>query len=125
MKRATQPDARPPAESPIAAVHALRDNVRPPALELVPVRFELFHPTATSVCVAGTFNRWNPVSKPLRPDPNGRWLKETVLPIGTYEYRFVVDGEWMPDPRAAETVPNPLGGTNAILRVVRAVPPAP
>jgi 1,4-alpha-glucan branching enzyme len=109
----------------VAAVHALRDRVRPPALELGPVRFEFLHPTATSVCVAGTFNGWNPVSKPLRPGPAGRWLKETVLTVGTHEYRFVVDGEWMPDPRAPESVPNPFGGTNSVVRVARPVPPSP
>ncbi len=47
----------------------------------------------------------------------GRWLKETVLPPGTYEYCLVVDGEWMPDPLAKETVPNPFGGRNSILKV--------
>ena len=44
-------------------------------------------------------------------------MKETVLPPGTYEYRLVVDGQWMPDPLAKETVPNPFGGRNSILRV--------
>jgi hypothetical protein len=29
-----------------------------------------------------------------------------------------VDGNWMPDPLARETVPNPFGGRNSILRVV-------
>jgi len=28
-----------------------------------------------------------------------------------------VDGQWMPDPLARETVPNPFGGRNSILKV--------
>ena len=36
---------------------------------------------------------------------------------GTYEYCFVVDGQWMPDPLARESVPNPFGGRNSILQV--------
>jgi len=36
---------------------------------------------------------------------------------GTYEYCLVVDGQWMPDPLARETVPNPFGGVNSILKV--------
>ena len=48
---------------------------------------------------------------------DGHWLKETVLPPGTYEYCLVVDGQWMPDPLAGETVPNPFGGRNSILKV--------
>ena len=82
-----------------------------------PVRFEFTHPTATTVCVAGTFNEWHAEAKPLQPVGGGRWLKETVLPPGNYEYCLVVDGEWMPDPRARETVPNPFGGRNSILKV--------
>jgi 1,4-alpha-glucan branching enzyme len=93
------------------------DNVRNAGPQLVPVRFEFTHPTATTVCVAGTFNDWNAEAKPMHPVGDGRWLKETALPPGTYEYCLVVDGEWMPDPQARETVPNPFGGRNSILKV--------
>ena len=39
------------------------------------------------------------------------------MPPGTYEYCLVVDGQWMPDPLARETVPNPFGGRNSVLKV--------
>jgi hypothetical protein len=39
------------------------------------------------------------------------------LAPGTYEYCLVVDGQWMPDPLAKETVPNPFGGRNSVLKV--------
>jgi len=87
------------------------------ASKLVPVHFEFIHPTATNVCVAGCFNHWQPEAKTLHPAGGGRWLKETALLPGTYEYCFVVDGQWMPDPRAREHVPNPYGGQNSILKV--------
>ena len=93
------------------------DNARSASPQLVPVRFEFTHPTATTVCVAGTFNDWHAEAKPMHPVGDGRWLKETALPPGTYEYCLVVDGEWMPDPQARETVPNPFGGRNSILKV--------
>jgi hypothetical protein len=48
---------------------------------------------------------------------HGRWAKDLVLPPGHYEYCLVVDGQWRPDPRAQETVPNPFGGRNSIRRV--------
>ena len=44
-------------------------------------------------------------------------MKEAFLPPGNYEYCFVVDGEWIPDPLARESVPNPFGGRNSILNV--------
>jgi 1,4-alpha-glucan branching enzyme len=95
------------------------DNARNAEPQLVPVRFEFTHPTATTVCVAGTFNHWQPASKSMHPSGNGHWLKETTLVPGTYEYCLVVDGHWMPDPLARESVPNPFGGRNSILKVAR------
>ena len=85
--------------------------------QLVPVRFEFSHSTAHDVAVAGTFNNWQPATKQLHPLGSGYWLKETALLPGTYEYCLVVDGQWMPDPAARETVPNPYGGQNSILKV--------
>jgi 1,4-alpha-glucan branching enzyme len=93
------------------------DDVNREGPQLVPVHFEFTHPTATTVCVAGTFNRWQPDAKTLHPTGGGRWWKETVLAPGTYEYCLVVDGQWMPDPLARETVPNPFGGRNSVLKV--------
>ncbi|MDB6023054.1 MAG: glycoside hydrolase family 13 domain protein [Pedosphaera sp.] len=83
----------------------------------VPVRFEFIHPTAITVGVAGTFNDWHPEAKAMHSMGNGQWLKETVLPPGSYEYCLVVDGRWIPDPLAKETVPNPFGGRNSVLKV--------
>ena len=93
------------------------DNGKGPGPQQVPIRFEFTHPTAATVSVAGCFNNWQPEAKPLHSSGGGHWLKETVLAPGTYEYCFVVDGRWIPDPSARESVPNPFGGRNSILRV--------
>ena len=84
----------------------------------VPVHFEFTHPTATAVCVAGTFNNWQPEATALQTSGGDRWVKETALAPGTYEYCLVVDGHWMPDPLVKETVPNPFGGRSSVLRVI-------
>lgn len=81
------------------------------------VRFEFVHSTANHVCVAGTFNDWRPEAAPMIPCGNGRWRKELGLPSGTFEYCLVVDGEWMADLAAKQTVPNPFGGINSVLKV--------
>ncbi len=94
------------------------DNAKDPGPELVPVHFELTHPTATHVSVAGCFNHWQPEAKTLHSSGGGHWVKETCLKPGDYEYCFVVDGQWMPDPRAQESKPNPFGGRNSILHVL-------
>jgi hypothetical protein len=48
---------------------------------------------------------------------DGKWAKELALPPGRYEYRFVVDGQWMDDPAATELIPNSYGTANAVLVV--------
>jgi 1,4-alpha-glucan branching enzyme len=93
------------------------DNAKSTAPQLVPVRFEFTHPTATTVCIAGTFNHWQPEAKTLHSSGVGHWWKETSLAPGTYEYCLVVDGKWIPDPLARDYVPNPFGGRNSVLTV--------
>ena len=95
------------------------DDTRNSAGQLVPVRFEFTHPNAQTVCLAGTFNDWHPEAKPMRQDKTGHWLKDTALTPGTFEYCLVVDGHYMADPNATESVPNPFGGRNSILRVAK------
>ncbi len=94
--------------------HPAAPSTSPP---LVSVRFEFTHPTAITVCVAGTFNDWHPTAKSMQSSGVGNWWKETDLTPGTYEYLLVVDGQWMADPLARETVSNPFGGKNSVLRV--------
>ena len=93
------------------------DHAKSGGISLETVRFEFTHPTARSVGVAGTFNDWRSKTKSMIPLGNGRWRKKMVLPPGTYEYCLVVDGKCMPDPLAKETVANPFGGMNSVLKV--------
>lgn len=72
---------------------------------------------AHEVCVAGTFNDWHPAATPMLHLSHDRWVKVLSLPPGRYEYQLVVDGKWVCDPAAAEKVPNPFGGCNAVLVV--------
>jgi 1,4-alpha-glucan branching enzyme len=86
-------------------------------LQVMPVHFEYTHPTAATVCVAGSFNDWHPTTKAMHPAGNGRWLKVAFLLPGNYEYCLVVDGHGMPDPLAKDQVSNPFGGRNSVLKV--------
>lgn len=81
------------------------------------VCFDLTHPTAQAVCIAGSFNDWHPTDTPMIRLEDGRWAKELTLPPGRYEYRFVVDGQWEDDPAAMELIPNPFGTANAVVEV--------
>lgn len=81
------------------------------------VRIEFHDEQATEVCIAGTFNEWRPGAALMIRLERGKWLKELSLPAGRYEYRLVVDGQWICDPTATEKVPNPFGDFNALLIV--------
>ena len=81
------------------------------------VSLEFVKAGAKQVCVAGSFNEWKPESAPLSLKGNGRWVGDLAVKPGRHEYLFVVDGQWLPDPNAKETVQNPFGGKNSVLIV--------
>ena len=81
------------------------------------VALQLVEPAAKQVYVAGSFNGWKPDTTPLAPLGNGRWKGDLKLGPGRHEYLFVVDGRWLPDPSAKESVENPFGGRNSVLTV--------
>jgi 1,4-alpha-glucan branching enzyme len=82
----------------------------------VEVQFRVAVRDAKSVSVAGTFNDWDPNKTPLKKSGEA-WDTTVALPRGHYEYRFIVDGQWMADPNAAEAVPNPFGSSNSVLNI--------
>jgi hypothetical protein len=81
------------------------------------VSIEFVKPGAKAVCVAGSFNEWKPEKTPLTPLGGGRWVGDLAVKPGRHEYLLVVDGQWLPDPNAKESVQNPFGGKNSILIV--------
>jgi hypothetical protein len=105
----TTPAAVSPAPKP--------DSANPSAAKLGHVSLELVKPGAKHVFVAGSFNGWKPEKTPLIQKSNGRWVGDLDVNPGRHEYLFVVDGQWLPDPNAKESVQNPFGGRNSILTV--------
>jgi len=79
--------------------------------------FEFFAPAAISVAVAASFNDWSLTATTLSRDKSGKWSASVKLAPGSYEYRFVVDGEWQNDQRPVPSVRNPFGGWNCLLIV--------
>ena len=88
-----------------------------PALEEQEIILTLLAPEAKEVKVAGDFNGWRPEATPLKNTGAGEWVVRLSLRSGLYEYRFVVDGCWSEDPRAAQRAANPHGGFNSVLLV--------
>lgn len=82
-----------------------------------PVDFTFNKTEARNVVLAGSFNGWDLKRTPLRKEASA-WKTTIWLPPGRYEYKFVVDGEWMNDPNAADSAPNEFGGTNSVVTVL-------
>lgn len=81
------------------------------------VHIEFSNPLAHRVCIAGTFNNWEAEAGKMDPLGDGTWAADLALKPGTYEYRFVVDGKWMPDPQAEHSIVNRFGERNSLLSV--------
>ena len=60
--------------------------------------FTYFDPDAREVYLTGDFSNWNPKGIPMTKQPDGTWVARIDLEPGEYEYKFVVDGNWMTDP---------------------------
>jgi 1,4-alpha-glucan branching enzyme len=65
-----------------------------------PINFVCVAPAAKQVCLTGDFNGWSPSSHPMNRQPDGAWLLQVPLTHGHHQYRFLVDGQVVLDPRA-------------------------
>lgn len=81
------------------------------------IYFAFHAPGARKVCLAGTFNNWNPNSMPMKKEKDGTWKINVKLTPGKYEYKYVVDGTWAQDVPCAESVRNSFGTYNCVIGV--------
>jgi chromosome partitioning protein len=93
-------------------------------LRVIPDGVAFDHPTLppSQVRLAGDFNHWE-------PDRNVRllqfvdgWEKRLEVPPGRYEYKFLLEGVWTPDPWNPRHVYNPHGTENSVIEVPPPVP---
>lgn len=74
---------------------------------------------ASDVRIAGDFNGWVPdkgVRSLIEAEGETRvWTKILQLPPGTYQYRYVVDGEWREDPENPERANNEVGRSSVLV----------
>lgn len=52
---------------------------------------------ARRVVLSGSFNGWK-TDEILMDKTAGGWQIPYVVPAGNYEYKFIIDGKWIPDP---------------------------
>ena len=77
-----------------------------------------YNGAAKHVYVCGDFNDWHPAClRMIGNADDGLWEKRLALPPGRYEYKFVVDGNWLHDPDARENMSNIYGSLNSVVEV--------
>jgi chromosome partitioning protein len=107
------------ASSPMQEEASFADSPILQAPREVVVRFR--DAEADDVRIAGDFNGWVPdkgVRSLIESEGETRvWTKILRLAPGTYQYRYVVDGEWRADPENPEVVSSAVGGRNSVLVV--------
>ena len=81
------------------------------------VIFELDAPEAQKVELAGDFTDWDKKPVGMSKKKGGSWRASVRLDPGTYQYRFLVDGQWFDDPQCIVRVPNPFGAENCVRMV--------
>ena len=101
---------------PVMAAAELPDIKQKPMEKTVV--FDLEAPVEADVRIAGDFNNWYP--EPLffsdaLEEP--RWRKRFSLKPGAYRYKYLLDGQWIPDPDNDKTVDDSFGGINSLINV--------
>ncbi len=82
------------------------------------VMFSYFDDKAREIRVAGEFNNWRPTEHHrLEKQADGKWGLRIPLMPGSYEYKFIVDGEWRADPANPQQKIGDHGQRNSLLEV--------
>jgi len=108
---AASPDGNAPAATP-ARLTTPGPNLTPDG-----VVFN-FKPSGkpNQIFLAGTFNDWKPSDPKFvmkDDDGDGIWSITVKLAPGTYQYKYVADGQWIQDERAPGSAPDGYGGRNS------------
>jgi len=113
---ATTDTAAPATPAAPAAPAAAKPTKRGPNLTADGVVFN-FKPEGkpAKIFLAGNFQGWNPSDPKFlmkQEGTDGLWSITVKLAPGTYQYKYVADGQWIKDPNAPGSAPDGFGGQN-------------
>ena len=74
------------------------------------------HDDASVVVLAGSFNAWNQSQLVFGREGND-WVCRVDLDPGVYQYKFIVDGDWLLDSSNPDTVEDEAGNVNNVLEI--------
>jgi 1,4-alpha-glucan branching enzyme len=70
---------------------------------------------AQVVELAGSFTQWKPL--PMKRQRDGSFRVAVPLPAGSYEYKFIIDGQWQVDPDVQLWAVSPCQTLNSVAQV--------
>lgn len=76
------------------------------------------HSLATAVALTGSFVGWPGTAPPaiaFTKGIDGAWTGSYDFAAGTHQYKYIVDGAWIPDPTNPNQVDDTFGGFNSVL----------
>ena len=83
------------------------------------IEFRIYRPTAAFISLVGDFNHWNPEQDLLSRGKDGIWRLRKKLFPGKYRYKYVVDGEWVPDIYNIKSASDNTGEICSVIEVSR------
>jgi chromosome partitioning protein len=95
----------------------MREIIKNELPRLREIVFSISAPQAKDVYLAGDFNNWQTDESSRMVQEDGIWKKKLSLGFGRYQYRFVIDGNWIEDPNNPIKEANPFGQMNSLLEI--------
>ena len=84
------------------------------------VLFTIDEPKAAQVFLAGKFNGWSSTANPVTKVKGGVWNLVLKLSPGSYQYKFVIDGNiCKEDPHNPMKMDDNYGGFNSLITVTK------
>lgn len=74
------------------------------------------HDDASTVVLSGSFNAWNQ-SQLVFGREGDDWVCRIDLDPGVYQYKFILDGDWLLDPSNSDTAEDEAGNVNNVLEI--------
>lgn len=82
-----------------------------------PASFSIAAPDAKAVFLAGEMTDWEAGKVAMQRDEHGTWHTALDLAPGQWLYKFVVDGQWVPDPATDDHDADGQGGQHSFVFV--------
>lgn len=78
--------------------------------------FSYYAPCAKEIFLAGDFNGWKKRATPLIKGKDDVWrIILELKPNRSYDYKYIVDGNWVNDPNNEDLNPDVVGGANSVI----------